>query len=293
MLYFKFNTDNFVAPQKEYAVTKYEDGKPIFPPQKEICAVDLHQIQNFFFQKLYNELHLSEVGINHALYDVIGIPVDTFSINDEVIGNFDGAIRFVLSEYAKLPIDKLDGKSLNDLGINIEFCKRCLNEETNSKIKIFMQENNLKYVTEDVLWKNMTDDERANKFSQYLIKIGSMDNELIIADPYIFSSRQDYYCKMLASILELSKAKTIIVITDKKNYRDRCFDKISNKTAISIEVKYSNDFHDRFWIANRKNGFYTGTSFNGVGKKISLIHMLSDDDVVCIIDELCKQSLIS
>lgn len=188
MLYFRFNTDNFVAPQKECTVTKYKDGKPISSPQKEICTVDLGQIQSFFFQKLRNELNLSEVGVNHAFYDVIGIPVDAFSVNDEVIGNFDGAIKFVLSKYEKLPIKELDDKSLNDLGISIEFCKRCLNKEINSNIKTFIEENNLEYITEEVLWKNMTTDERANKFSRYLAKIGASGNELIIVDPYIFSS---------------------------------------------------------------------------------------------------------
>ena len=53
-----------------------------------------------------------------------------------------------------------------------------------------------------------------------------------------------------------------------------------------IKIKYSYDFHDRFWIADRKKGFYTGTSINGIGKRISLINLLSEEDVEIIIDEL-------
>lgn len=288
MLYFRFNTDNFVAPKQECTVTEYKDEKSISSPKKEIHTVDLGEIQTYFFKKLRDELYLSEIGINNALYDVIEIPIDAFGINDEVIGNFDGALKFVLSEYAKLPIKEINNKSLKDLGIDIEFCKRALNKEINSKIKTFMQNNNLEYITEDVLWKNMSDDEKISKFSENLIKIDSKGAELIIVDPYIFSSEQDDYCKMFASLLNLSKAETIIIITDERNYKKASYEKISSKMNKDIQIKYSDDFHDRFWIANRKKGFYTGTSFNGIGKKISLINMIHPDDVKEIIDELCN-----
>lgn len=292
MLYFRFNVDNFVAPQQEVTVTRYEGGKPIFPAQKEIHPVTLGEIEGYFFAKLRDELQLSEVGIGSALYDVIGIPVDAFSINDEVIGNFDGALKFTLSEYTKLPIKELDNKSLNDIGIKIEFCKRSLNNEIEAKLQKNLQKNNLEYITEEVLWKNMTDDEKAKKFSQYLLGIDSEGNELIIVDPYFFSSEESDYCDLLASILNQSKARKIIVVTDKHNCKQASANKISNKMNKVLEVKYSNCFHDRFWIANRKKGFYTGTSFNGIGKKISLINTLPQDDVKDIIDELSAQSLI-
>lgn len=292
MLYFRFNVDNFVAPQQEVTVTRYEGGKPILPAQKEIHLVTLGEIEGYFFAKLRDELQLSEVGIGSALYDVIGIPVDAFSIDDEVIGNFDGALKFTLSEYTKLPIKELENKSLNDIGIKIEFCKRSLNNEIEAKLQKNLQKNNLEYITEEVLWKNMTDDEKAKKFSQYLLEIDSEGNELIIVDPYFFSSEESDYCDLLASILNQSKAGKIIVVTDKHNCKQASVNKISNKMNKVLKVKYSNCFHDRFWIANRKKGFYTGTSFNGIGKKISLINTLPQDDVKDIIDELSTQSLI-
>lgn len=41
-----------------------------------------------------------------------------------------------------------------------------------------------------------------------------------------------------------------------------------------------------------KKGFYTGTSFNGIGNKISLINLLSENDVAEIVEELHQYSLI-
>ena len=275
MLYFRFNKDNFVIPQKEF------------------CELDFGQVQIFFFKKLRDELCLREIGVNNALYDILEIPIDAFSIDDEKLCNLDGVLKFALSEYVKLPIKELGNKSLSDLGIQIEFCKRESNRIIDAKIKRYMDDNNLTCLNEDVLWKNMTEAERISKFSNELIKIESKDNELIIVDPYIFSDDDDEYCNMLDSILNSSKAKNIIIITDKEYFKKSSFSKISDQIRKIIDIKYSNDFHDRFWIASRKKGFYTGTSFNGIGKKISLINTLSDYDIAEIISELRKYSLIS
>ena len=292
MLYFRFNKDNFVASQQECTAIEYKDGKPTAIPRNELYIIDFEQAQSFFFKKLRDELSLLEIGICLAYYDVVDIPVDAFSINDEIIGNFDGVLKFALYEYAKLPIKELKNKSLNDLGITIEFCKRASNGEVNSIIESYMGENNFEYVTEEVLWKNMTVNEKVNKFSGNLSKIGSKNVELIIVDPYIFSSEQDEYCEILASVLNSSEAKRIIIVTDKRNYKEESSLKVSAKINIAMDIKYSVDFHDRFWIANREKGFYTGTSFNGIGKKLSLINILTDNDVKDIIDELSNQSLI-
>ncbi len=48
MLYFRFNTDNFVAPKEECTVTRYKDGKPISPPHKETITIDLGDVEDFF-----------------------------------------------------------------------------------------------------------------------------------------------------------------------------------------------------------------------------------------------------
>ncbi len=44
MLYFRFNTNDFVVPQQEYTVTKYKDGKTVLPVQKEIHTLTLGEI---------------------------------------------------------------------------------------------------------------------------------------------------------------------------------------------------------------------------------------------------------
>ena len=271
MIYFRFNKDNMIDLKKEDS------------------HIDFGTVQSFFFKKLRDELHLHNFGYGSCLYDVIGIPVDAHSFDNEKNDNFDSnLLMFVLSKYEKLPIDELNCKSLESLGINIELCKTIPNADVESLCNSYIQNNNLEYITESVLWKNMTDDEKVRKFSEYLSKIEASNNELIIVDPYFFSSDDGGYCKIIDDVLKRSNAKSIIVITDQKHYKKASHDKISHK----VDVKYSPDFHDRFWIANRKKGFYTGTSFNGIGKKISLVNYLDKNDIIDIIEELRNSQLI-
>ncbi len=293
MLYFRFNTDNFIAPKQIQFITPYKDGQPISETYTEEVSLSLGEIETYFFEKLRTELGLNEIGIGHAMYDVLDIPSDSFSVNDEAVGNCDGVLKYVFSEYTKLPIKELNDKSLQDLGIAIEFCKRIENDKNELLLSHYVQQNGLSYITEDVLWKNMTDEEKARKFSAYFEKISSAGKELIIVDPYLFKDESDDYCNLLTLVINNSKAQSVIIITEQKNYRQSSYDKITNNLNTTVTIKYNNDFHDRFWIADRRKGFYTGTSFNGVGKRIALINLLSPDDVTEIITELTQQTIIS
>ena len=53
-------------------------------------------------------------------------------------------------------------------------------------------------------------------------------------------------------------------------------------TSIKVSQKYTDDFHDRFWIIDDKKGLFIGTSLNGIGKRYSLIDYLQDSDVANI-----------
>ena len=61
-----------------------------------------------------------------------------------------------------------------------------------------------------------------------------------------------------------AKAKSNRVINNYRNYNNDIHKKIENKLTQDIKIIWNDDFHDRFWIADRKKGFYTGTSINGL-----------------------------
>ena len=161
----------------------------------------------------------------------------------------------------------MDNKSLQDLGIEIEFCKKINNSELNKVLSEYMKTINYVYV-EEVMWKNMTDDEKADVFSRNLNKIGCSNSELIIVDPYLFATDDLEYCNLLSNIIQKSKSKAVIAITDKCHCKNSSLQIVTNNVEASIDLKFSSDFHDRFWIVNRTKGICSGKSLNGVGKRI-------------------------
>lgn len=135
---------------------------------------------------------------------------------------------------------------------------------TSDEIKLFSATQGIEVLNEDVLWVNMTDEEKAEKFSEYLLHINSKDGDLLIIDLYIFSPKaQDVaYISLLSKILLKSASKTITVITDKSKCNQDTYCKIQDKINVKVNIVYNTKWHDRFWIVNYQKGFVTGTSLN-------------------------------
>lgn len=244
-----------------------------------------------FLNQLSKKFSFINIESNNGLSNLIGVPIDSHGIDDESEETIYELIKYILLESEKMPIKQFYNRSLKDFGININILKRIANEKVNNIFSEHMKKNNFQYLQEEVLWKNMTQEEKIQKFSKWLAKIESVGKELIIVDPYLLKSTEKDYCDMLAEIINMANASKIIIVTDKKNYKQESKKKIF-KNYSNFKIEYSSDFHDRFWISGRKKGFYTGTSFNGVGKRISLINELSSCDIKEIVDELVKCKII-
>ena len=152
MLYFRFNVDVY-----ETITSKGEKS----------AEVTLGDIEDCVFEKFHNEVGIDGIGMTSALYDIIEIPMNAFGVDDENIKNSDSALKYIFTEFERLPIEKLGNRSLRDLGIKIEFCKRISNSEVQQMIKEYMELNNLSYIKEDVLWKNLSREEKIEKFSRF------------------------------------------------------------------------------------------------------------------------------
>lgn len=60
----------------------------------------------------------------------------------------------------------------------------------------------------------------------------------------------------------------------------------SRAQDLTISVVESEDFHDRFWIADRARGLIVGTSLNKIGSRIFFVDELSDSDVAAVLAEV-------
>lgn len=151
---------------------------------------------------------------------------------------------------------------------------------TSEELSRYFSHQEMEPVFEEIMWKNMTTEEKIQKFSQYIEQIDGLNGNILIIDPYIFCRKpKDEYKKMLQSILANSQYQSLQVITDKAHYDGDFFEETQKALGKDIQIIFTEEFHDRFWIANECNGFTTGTSLNGVGSKYSSINIMDKEDV--------------
>ena len=65
------------------------------------------------------------------------------------------------------------------------------------------------------------------------------------------------------------------------------------KEIPDIKIISTKRIHDRFWICNRRTGFYVGSSLNGIGRKLTLINLLKKSEVSTIVKYLMDLSIIN
>jgi hypothetical protein len=108
--------------------------------------------------------------------------------------------------------------------------------------------------------------------------------KLLIADPFFFhvpmDLSDDVYIEKLLETLPLSTLLEITVIYTKPK-RNTALPLFQSK--IPKEVKFipieNDSIHDRVWVVDDKKAYIVGTSFNGIGKKLSFILSLPDEDL--------------
>lgn len=122
-------------------------------------------------------------------------------------------------------------------------------------------------------------------------------NDLIITDPYLFTRSRtkdsEVYATSLGNMIAPALAKgqhiTAIVKPSENDAKVRAAVEAELHARVqdlTISVVESDDFHDRFWIADRARGLVIGTSLNKIGRRIFFVDELSDTDVATILVEV-------
>ncbi|MFC1994785.1 hypothetical protein ACFLVK_00045 [Chloroflexota bacterium] len=107
------------------------------------------------------------------------------------------------------------------------------------------------------------------------MQILSPSKDLTIVDPYFFPANlpdRAGYLGTFREIFGLVIPKVAMVRFITKPDHDRALHKdiksvLTNlNPEINVVHKMTNDFHDRFWIADEVKGLFIGTSLNGIGR---------------------------
>jgi hypothetical protein len=108
-------------------------------------------------------------------------------------------------------------------------------------------------------------------YSKLLDIMNKAQHELIIIDSYADKSVLDMISKLNIKIKLITKSNNLLKEIDIKKY---------NEQYNNLNVYYSNKFHDRFLIIDKKEIYHLGTSINNAGKKIFAINKLEDKDMI-------------
>lgn len=119
---------------------------------------------------------------------------------------------------------------------------------------------------------------------------------LVITDPYLFPSSPkggateyvDRLIRLVEPVLEPDATLTCVVNKSSSGELQRSFSSLLQQhvEGVAITIIVSDDFHDRFWIADGDRGVVVGASLNGIGKKIFFLDELEYSDVREIVVEL-------
>lgn len=122
---------------------------------------------------------------------------------------------------------------------------------------------------------------------------------VIVVDPYFYTvekSAVSEHVEYLKKSLWIGNIRQLhVVYSAKQNGKTSAAQSALKIACIDAGCRYSekhtNEIHDRIWIADRKRAVVVGTSFNGIGNRLSFILELPDADLNFLLEFLDAQGL--
>ncbi len=131
---------------------------------------------------------------------------------------------------------------------------------------------------------------------QHMLRRIAPTEELVVVDRYLLPQGCPECLDTLTCLISpiSDSVSRIILVTGKKHDEELLNDLQTALKHRNSEVvhRVSENFHDRFWIADRARGLFVGTSPNGLGKRYALADYMAEDDVKTIIEALSAEGLL-
>ncbi len=113
-------------------------------------------------------------------------------------------------------------------------------------------------------------------YSKIVDIMSEAKDKLIIIDGYADKTVLDMIKNLKCNVILITKENALLKSLDIKKY---------NSQYTNLQVVYSNDFHDRYFIIDKNIVYHCGASLNHAGSKTFSINILED--------EMLKKSLIA
>jgi hypothetical protein len=277
MIYFHLNNESFIEP--------LVDGEQFA----------LGEVNLYFFNDVFSRLSKAEVyeGLCPYLKDVSTNYQKTYlAIIDEETTNSSIEEIYLMMEKAQSKIIPRFGMSLAQMGLRYDFVSYLSNREARNAQSNYLAENNLMPLYEEIGNRNMSLNEKIIFMSKQLLQIGSENNELIIADAYIFPKRHNNdYKDLFVGIAHATKVTSIKIFT--KSINKELQTSIEEAIGIPITVTTCEQLHDRWWLLESlKKGVACGFSLNGLGgKNLATVNEMPRADVEKVLKDLAQIGL--
>jgi hypothetical protein len=127
------------------------------------------------------------------------------------------------------------------------------------------------------------------------------ESEFVIVDRYLFPEEKrcpSDYLDTLVQVLEpaVRRVRQLLVVTSKEHNARLRHALEERLRALNPGCRFrhccSENFHDRFWIADKTRGPFVGTSLNGLGRRYALADYLAADDVREITAALASEGIL-
>jgi hypothetical protein len=123
-------------------------------------------------------------------------------------------------------------------------------------------------------------------------------DELIVVDRFLLPRSAADSVDNVMSLLEpvVDDLGRLVLVTAER-HDERQFRTLRNRVRgrshnCDVVLRLSDDFHDRFWIADRDRGLFVGTSPNGLGVRYALADYLESGDVIEVVEALRREHLL-
>ncbi len=108
-------------------------------------------------------------------------------------------------------------------------------------------------------------------YSKLIDIMNKAEEELVIIDAYADKSVLDMIRKINVPVLLITKNNNLLRKIDLKKY---------NSQYHNLRIVYTNTFHDRYLILDKRNVYHCGASLNYAGSKTFSINKIEDDIVI-------------
>ena len=132
---------------------------------------------------------------------------------------------------------------------------------------------------------------------RYKLDRCSPTQSLLIIDPYLYPAKEDSdyqtdFLTVFGDSLKKCFQLDVATLPSRNSVLEFQIDSAIEQINpnIAIYKKYTDVFHDRFWIADQRRGVFVGTSLNGIGKRYALIDYLREDDATAIVQRYAQIS---